>query len=178
MKKLIASILFVSFLVSSCFIVADAYAIGKGVVFVDAHELMTKSEPGKKAQKHVEEAKAILQGALDQVIAINEEKKKNLKGDEAKYFNPQPEIQRAQALLQQQFQAHMNEVNVRMSLLIQEASDKWLKRNSDYMAVVPKNVAFATNKKADVTGKIMDYLDDMEIELPELPKVVVEENKK
>lgn len=178
MKKFIVSSLFAALLVSPTLFATDAFAISKGVVFVDVNELMKDSDPGEVAQEHLEKAKEILQDALDQVIAINEEKAKKLKGKAAKEFNPQPEIQRAQALLQRQFQAHINEVQARMNLLIQEASEKWLKRHSEYMAVVPKNLAFATNKKADMTDKIMDYLDDLKIELPELPKIVVEENKK
>ncbi|MFI3271416.1 MAG: hypothetical protein R3Y11_04815 [Pseudomonadota bacterium] len=178
MKKFMFACFVALMLVSSGMFATNAHAIGKGVVFVDANELMTKSKPGKVAQKYLAEVKTVLQGAFDQVVAINEKKQKTLTGEEAKNFNPQPEIQRAQGMLQQQLQGYINEINVRMSLLIQEASEKWLKRNSDYMAVVPKNNAFATNKKADVTSKIMDYLDDLKIELPELPKVVVEENKK
>lgn len=178
MKKCIVSVFVALFLVSSCLFVSDAYALGKGVVFVDTNRLMLESKPGKMAQKHVDEAKAILQNALDKVITINEDKKKSLKGEAAKNFNPQAEIQQAQALLQRQFEAFMNEVRNRMLALISQASEKWLKRNNDYMGVVPNTNAFATNKKADVTGKIMDYLDDLKIELPELPKVVVENNDK
>lgn len=175
MKKMMVSLFLAIFFVSSCFLVCDAYAIGKGVVFADTNKLFLESKPGKLAQKHVDEAKAILQKALDKVIAINEDKKKSLTGDAAINFNAQVEIQHAQALLQRQFDAFMNEVRHRMITLIQQASEKWLKRNSDYMAVVPSDSAFATNKKADVTNKIMDYLDDLKLELPELPKVAVED---
>lgn len=183
MKKFfIVALVSISFF-SATLYTSCAFASSKGIVFVDVNKLIADSEPGAIAQKHLAEAKSILQGALDKVIAINvakEEENKNKKMSDAERKQlsntAQMDIQRAQNILQQQMQAQDSAVHNEMLRLIGKASTKWMKKNKGYTAVMPMSAAFAVGDDADKTSKVMPYLDELKPELPKLPEIQVTEN--
>ena len=124
-----------------CAVLMVSPALSGEVAVVDIPGVISKSAPGKAAQKYVDALQAELQKVYDQYAKTEK--------DPAKI-----EIRRVE--LDHQYNVEHARVSGLVADRLRTVTDKWLKSNKKGVTIIlPKSAAVAVSAKADISNEIL-----------------------
>ncbi len=159
MKKtrLISLLLMLILCLTASAVMAADYAV------IDVQKIFNESKPGKAGIDHMKKVQEVLQKAMDEIIELNKGKENTPEGQRA--------IESARQLLNRQMAIEQQAVNAILEKELRAVSSDWLKKNTKYMMVLPKQQVLGNAAGVDFSSAFMTEMNKRKVTFPDLPKV-------
>ncbi|MBO5492896.1 MAG: OmpH family outer membrane protein [Pyramidobacter sp.] len=139
------------------------------ICVVDVARVFAQSKPADEARKHLTEVQGTLKAGLDEVVELY---KDNVASPEA-----QNAIAQARNLLQQQMNVEQQAADAVVRNLLVEVTEEWRKEHDDVDMIVARQQLVFCKPELDITGELIEKINEKTPKFPDLPKVSINKNK-
>ncbi len=153
---------FISLLITLIFCLT-ATAMAADYAIVDVQKIFNESKPGKAGIEHMKKVQEVLQKAMNEIIELNKGKENTPEGQRA--------VESARQVLNRQMAIEQQAVNGVLEKELRSVASDWLKKNSKYMIVLPKQQVLGNAAGVDFTSSMMTEMNKRKVTFPDLPKV-------